>query len=182
MEQLAERELARLAAAGLEKCLAKFNGVSPGDWRLEGLRVFAGTAADAAREWGAGRPAPERVRVGVASQPPFETLLLLNPAEADHLNGCFVNEKLYKEFGAGRRDTALLEIGNILLNALANSLLKLFGKTAIPSVPELLPPGHAPAGGAGLTLVAARLSAERGGRTARILLLALVPAELSLNK
>ncbi|MCM2267229.1 MAG: hypothetical protein NDI60_05565, partial [Elusimicrobiales bacterium] len=149
MNNATETDIARLAREGICKCLGKFNTVSNGAWTLTGLKVFTAPLPQALRAYCAGHKAPDAVRVTVKGAPAISTLLLFGRADAEHINLCFVKEKLYVSFGPDRESVTLLEIGNILLNALANSLLKAFQKSAIPSVPERVPAEPAAAAPAG---------------------------------
>lgn len=160
--------IAQAAGKGMEKCLARLNGASPGSWRLAAL----GTS-EAGRIPAEPGEAPLAVRVSVSGRPRMTTLLLLAPGDAEHVNRCFVEDGLYAAFGPDRREITLLELGNILLNALINALMNACSMTAVPSVPELIPPEEAAA--AGGAAVHARLSAGRDGREAQVLLLAFVP-------
>lgn len=183
MNNATKDNLIQLASAGLKTCLLKINTVTPGTWRLEGLEVRGGRIADAVPAAGAGV-----IRITVRSSPPMITLLVFGEADAGLLYECFVSDSLREALGPGRQEATLLEIGNVLLNALANSLLKAFRKSAIPSVPERVsadpaaitaPPAEPRPPEAALTIVSARLSLQRDGRRADAELLALVPDGLA---
>lgn len=185
MNSYNEEALARLAAAGLEKCLAKMTAVSPGEWRRESISVRGATAREALRsgERAAGRRAVVRIKVKGAV--PFSTALLFDPEDIGHLSACFADESFYGPLSAEQTDVSVVEIGNIVLNALVNSLLRAFGMTAIPSVPAYFTGDAAAieerlgAGPGTFTVVSSRLTVQRGGRTAAAELLAFLPSQLT---
>jgi hypothetical protein len=177
MDKETENRLISLAAGGLGTCLRKLNSVSPGAWRLDGLRVSSGsmTGAD-------DRDVRGVIRITVKSAPPMITLMLFACADEEHIYRCFVSDSFYKDLGPGMREITLLEVGNVLLNALANSLLKAFRKSAIPSVPERIsaaPGAFADPGGAQHNIVSAALSVQRDGISTGIELVAMVPGDLA---
>lgn len=173
-----EDALEKLAAAGLEKCLQRLSAVSHAEWRLAGAKALT-----------AGQPEPqdpggrEAVRITVGHPAPFSTAMLFAGPDSEHLYRCFVRDDLDVKLGREGRLVTLLELGNIVLNALINSLLKALKKTAIPSVPAHLP--HAtnpflPAPGSKPPLVTLRVSfsAIRDGRKADLEAVAVLPASL----
>jgi hypothetical protein len=127
--------LARLTAAGFEKCLLRMTAVCPGSWQLAGVRVYSGTARDAFRRDEKGNAPVGALRVKIKGDRPFITALLFRPEDTVHISGCFAEGGFYEQAGADQTDSTIVEIGNIVLNALANALLRAFRKTAIPSVP-----------------------------------------------
>lgn len=185
MQKQKEDILVRLATGGLEDCLRKMNTVSPGVWRLETLRIFPGGMADALgrRSHASGG---EAIRITVKSVPPMITLLMFFKGDAAALYRCFVGEQFYAALGAGMQEVGLLELGNVLLNAMANSLLKAFKKSAIPSVPErvaadpesVAAPHHPPAG-AVYTIISADIRLGCGGGEAAAEVVAIVPEALA---
>jgi hypothetical protein len=135
MNDINKDELARLTTAGLEKSLLKMTGASPGVWRLEGVRVYSGLVRDAVRrKEREGKPSAA-IRIKIKGATPFITTILFNPEDIKHISGCFAEESFYGALSAEQPDVTVIEIGNILLNALANSLLRGFGISAVPSVP-----------------------------------------------
>lgn len=181
MNKEQEDRLVSLAAGGLETCLRKINSVSPGDWRLEGLRFFSGGTAYAAGRNVRGGGPHGAIRITIKSVPPMITLMLFGGGDEEHLYRCFVGDEFHKRLGPGMRETTLLEIGNVLLNALANSLLKAFRKSAIPSVPERIGADQeaiTDPGGTGHAVLSAALSILRDGRSAGVELIAIVPGDL----
>lgn len=177
MDSVKEKKIADLAEAGLAACLLKLSFVSPGEWRLEDVRV---SSAPAGAALPAG-PYDAAIQVSVGSEPPFNTALLFPSEEVGHLAACFADDRL--AIGGGGSEVTLLEIGNIVLNALVNSLLKALKKSAIPSVPvRLAGPAAASEGlpaGAGLTVISASVSAIRSGRAVSVEIAALLPAPLA---
>lgn len=173
-----EDALEKLAAAGLEKCLRRLSAVSHGEWRLEGAKALA------AGQPGAPDPVGrEAVRITVGHPAPFAAVLLFSGPDSEHLYRCFVRDELRGELGPDGRLITLLELGNITLNALINSLLKALRKTAIPSVPEHLSRGSdpflpAPGAKPPLVVLSVSFSAARDGRRADLEAVAVLPASL----
>ncbi|HCC48526.1 MAG TPA: hypothetical protein DEQ38_10500 [Elusimicrobia bacterium] len=182
MNSANEEKIRKLLEAGLEACLKKLSSVSPGEWTLESVRVFDGEPAEAAQAGGAGQTAI--VRVTVQGGPAFNTALLLARGDMTHLSGCFIDDQVPWDGDSGRHVVAMLELGNIVLNVLINSLLKALKKSSIPSVPAYLvaePDALAEglAGPAPFTLIAAVFTASRDGRAAKAQALAILPRTLS---
>jgi hypothetical protein len=185
MSTTTEETLARLAEAELKKCLARMTAASPGDWQLVSVRAFTGTVREAVRRKEFEAPHGAVIRVKIKGEPPFSTALLYDPLETRHISGCFAEEAFYGPFSAEQPEVTIIEIGNIVLNALANALLRAFGKTAIPSVPAHFQ-GDAGAMenwlGAGpetFTVVSAKFTMGRAGRAVAAELLAFLPAHLA---
>lgn len=185
MRKETESNLARLATGGIEECLKKMNSVSAGLWRLGSLRIFPGCVADALGGRAAGA---EAIRITVNSVPPMITLLLFHQGDASQLYRGFVGDQFYKVLGSAKQGTALLELGNVLLNAIANSLLKAFKKSAIPSVPELVAAEpeavmapHQPTAGAVYTIISATLSLRYGDHASGAEVVAIVPDSLAAD-
>lgn len=179
-----EDTLKRVAAAGLEKCLAKIAKVSNCAWQLEEVRVFSGKGRDAlSRRGGEGPVAAIRIKIAGAS--PFITTLLFNPEDTKHISRCFAEESYYGTLDADQPDVTIIEIGNIVLNALANSLLRVFKRSAIPSVPAYFTgsTGAAEAwlgaGPAVFTIVSAAFTMRRDGRSAAAEIMAFLPPALA---
>ncbi|MDO8805276.1 MAG: hypothetical protein Q7R35_12705 [Elusimicrobiota bacterium] len=180
-----EETLKRVTAAGLEKCLLKITEVSRCDWQLAGVRVFSGKVRDAVRRKEGEAPAGAAVRIKIRGATPFITAILFNPEDIAHISRCFAEESFYGPLVADQPDVAIVEIGNILLNALANSLLRAFKKSAIPSVPAYFrgEPGAVEewlgAGPVVFTIVSAAFTMQREGRTAAAEILAFLPPPLA---
>ncbi len=179
-----EDTLKRITAEGLEKCLLKITAVSGSAWRLGELRVSNGTARDAIRRVARG-PQPAAIRIKIKGDPPFTTAILFDPEDTKHISLCFSELSFCGTAGTEQPDVAIVEIGNILLNALANSILKAFKRTAIPSVPAYFRGSHGAveewlgAGPAAFTIISAAFTMQREGRTASAEILAFLPPRLA---
>lgn len=180
-----EDTLARLAAAGLDKCLLKMTGISPGAWQLAGARVFTGTVRDAMRRQNAGAAPAAALRIKIKGSPPFTTALFFNPEDTRHISGCFADGGFCVPPGEDEPEVTLIEIGNIILNALANSLLRAVGKTAVPSVPAYFKGDSGAvekwlgAGPSVFSVVSVKFTMRRDGRTAAAEALAFLPPALA---
>ncbi|MBI4350313.1 MAG: hypothetical protein HY550_02635 [Elusimicrobia bacterium] len=179
-----EDELARVVTAGLEKSMNRMTEVSPGAWKLAGVRVYGGEARGTIRcAERAGRPAAA-IRIKIKGAVPFVTAILFDPGDIKHISRCFAEELYYGPICEEQPDVTVIEIGNILLNALANALLRAFGKSAVPSVPAHFQGDCAAVerwlgAGPGLfTIVSARFTMEREGRSAGAEILGFLPPAL----
>lgn len=180
-----EDTLKRLAAAGLEKCLLKITAVSGCAWQLAGTRVYTGTVRDAVRRKERETPPSAAIRIKIKGATPFVTAILFNAEDIKHISLCFAEESFYGPLIADQPDVAIIEIGNIVLNALANSLLRAFQKSAVPSVPAYFR-GDAGAleewlgaGPAVFTILSATITMQRDGRSASAEIVAFLPPALA---
>lgn len=180
-----EEALAGLARTGLEKCLLRMTEVSPGTWRLGEVRVFRGEVREAIRpREHDGKPAAA-IRIKIKGDPPFSTAILFDPADIKHISRCFAEDLFYGPVSEEQPDVTVIEIGNILLNALVNSLLRAFGKSAVPSVPAHFQGDYGAieqwlgAGPGVFTIISARFTMEREDRTSPAEILAFLPASLA---
>ena len=181
---MTEDTLARLAAAGLEICLLKMTAVSAGVWQLAGTRVFRGTARDALKRDRGTAPAAA-LRIKIKGTPPFITSILFNPEDIEHLSRCFMDGSFCGLPDWDQPEVTIIEIGNVVLNALANALLRALATTAVPSVPAYFKGDLGAiekwldAGPGAFTVVSARLTAQRDGRSASAEVLAFLPPALT---
>jgi hypothetical protein len=178
--------LALLAAAGLEKCLLKMTEVSAGAWRLAGARVSRGTVRDAIKR-DRGTAPTAALKVKIKGAPPFATAFIFNPEDTSHISGCFLDGSFCSLPDWDQPEVTIIEIGNVVLNALANSLLRAIGATAVPSVPAYFKGDTSSiekwldAGPGTFTVVSARLTMHRGDRTAEAEVFAFLPAALAAS-
>lgn len=171
MDKQKEQLLLKQVTAGLAHCLAKLNKVSPGVWRLEAVEILHGGDPAALRRWTT--DSPSAIRVDVNTLPPAVTLLFFSETDAEHIYRCYVGGSLYEAIGPGWQEATLFELANVLLNAVANSLLRVFGRSGLSSVPSRAESVlEVPAGS---SAVFARLSATLGGRTADTVTVAIIP-------
>jgi hypothetical protein len=176
--------LARLAAAGLEKCMQRMTAVSSCAWQLAGTRVFTGKVRHAIRSEDMAS-SPAAIRVKIKGTPSFTTVLVYNSQETAHIAGCFVEGGFYSLPSVDQPEVTLIEIGNIVLNALANALLRAIGRTAIPSVPAYFKGDYGAmeawlgAGPEDFTIISARFTMQREGRTASAEVFAFLPPALA---
>jgi chemotaxis protein CheY-P-specific phosphatase CheC len=132
--------LERLAAASLENCLQRVTKVSGAVWQLAGIDISRGTLASAVKLHDFSKdPSAAVVYINVTGGLPFTSLLFFNAGDVPHISKCFLEESLAQASGIPQFDEVmLLELGNIMLNAVINYLQNALKKSAIPSVPMLL--------------------------------------------
>lgn len=185
MNSMNDDTLARVTAAGLEKCLLRMTEVSPGAWQLGGVRVFKGQVREALRSRERGEKPSAAIRIKIKGDTPFVTAIIFNPGDIKHISRCFAEEQYYGPVSEEQPDVTVIEIGNILLNALANSLLRAFGKSAIPSVPAHFQGDYGAiekwlgAGPEVFTIISAKFTMQREDRTSAAEILAFLPPTLA---
>lgn len=180
----------RLAAGGLSKCMLRTSEASSWAWELCGVSVASGKVPEAVGLAGLGKAAAA-VQVYVRDGAPFAAALLFRSEDMEHISGCFVNGPLYRTGGPKELEEALLmEIGNIILNALSNPLINALKISAIASVPLFVrggPAAVAAALGACLDpelehrIISASIAMRRDGRVARAVALGVLPEGLALE-
>jgi hypothetical protein len=185
MTDINEDELARLTEAGLEKCMRRMTEVSPGAWQLAGVRVFSGEARGAIRASERGRKPVAAIRIKIKGDVPFITAIIFDPEDIKHISRCFAEEIYFGPISDGQPDVTVIEIGNILLNALANALLRGLKRSAVPSVPAHFQgdcgsiENWLGAGPGTFTVISARFTMQREGRAAGAEILAFLPPPLT---
>lgn len=176
--------IARLAAGGLSLCMLRTSDVSSWAWELCGVEVSPARLSDIPRlvEFGA---AAASVQVSVRDSFHISAALLFRAEDIGFISGCWIKGPLYDTAAVKDLEEGLLiEIGNIILNALINPLINAARRTGIPSVPMMVKGGPgAVAAGLGACLeragrlraIRATLAMRRDGRAARAGVLALLP-------
>lgn len=171
MNPATQEKLAQLARTSLEACLGKLSAVTPGRWSVASARALP-PGAPFTPAAGAGA---EAVVLGVTGPASFSTAMLFSSGDAPALADAF---SLYPRPAGGDSESALLEIGNIALNAMVNTLLRTLKRSSIPSVPVRLPAVDLkPQPGCGAVIVSFSVSLE--GRTARAEIVAFLPPALA---
>lgn len=177
-------DLVKLAAGGLSVCMLKTSEASTWAWELCGVEVLSGGLANVPPLLDFGASAAS-VQVHVREGFPLTAALLFRAEDIHFISSCWVKGPLYDT--ASVRDLEegiLIEIANIILNALISPLLNAAKKTGLPSVPMMVKggPGAVAAGlgmcldpAADLRIVRASLAMRREGRVARAGVLALLP-------
>ncbi|MDD2805589.1 MAG: response regulator [Elusimicrobiales bacterium] len=176
--------LVTLAAGGLSLCMLRTSEASTWAWELCGIEVLAGRLADIPRllDFGA---ASASVQVHVRESFPVTAALVFRAEDIHFISSCWVKGPLYDTASVKELEEGILiEIGNIILNALINPLINAAHKIGLPSVPMMVKGGPgavaAALGGcvdpaADLRIVRASLAMRREGRVARAAVLALLP-------
>lgn len=171
MNPATQEKLSQLARTSLEACLGKLSSVTPGRWSVESARALPAGAPFSP----AAGPGAEAVVLGVSGPASFSTAMLFASADAPTLAAAFA---LVPKPAGEQDDSALLEIGNIALNALVNALLRSLKRSSIPSVPVRLPAVDLkPQPGCGAVI--ASFSVSLDGRTARAEIVAFLPPALA---
>ncbi|OGR42674.1 MAG: hypothetical protein A2X35_01615 [Elusimicrobia bacterium GWA2_61_42] len=178
----------RLAAGGLSKCMLRANDATSGNWELCEVSVFSGKPADLAKLAAFGRDAAA-VQINIRNGPALSSAMIFRAEDIGLISGSLVKGPLYRTGGIKELEEGLMiEIGNIILNALMNPLVNALKRIAIPTVPMLIKGGPA-AVAAGLSacldlkqelrIISASLAMRREGHMARAGVVGLLPEELA---
>ncbi|PKM96989.1 MAG: hypothetical protein CVU79_10660 [Elusimicrobia bacterium HGW-Elusimicrobia-3] len=166
----------RLAAAGLSKCMLKTTDASSWTWELRGVDVVPGKAADLARLADFGKTSAA-VLANVRAGAPFSAAMVFRSEDIGMISGSLLKGPLFRTEAVKELEEGLLiEVGNIIINALVNPVIDALKKSAIPSVPMLVKGGPAAVAaglsaslepGAEFRIISATLSMRREGHAAR---------------
>jgi len=177
-------DLVKLAAGGLSICMLRTSEASTWAWELCGVEALTGTLAHVSPLLDFG-PASASVQVHVREGFPLTAALVFRAEDIHFISSCWVRGPLYDTASVKELEEGILiEIGNIILNALINPLANAAHKIGLPSVPMMVKGGPGavvaalgacldPAGE--LRIVRASLAMRREGRVARAAVLALLP-------
>lgn len=180
--------LTRLASDGLGRCMLKIADASTWAWELCEVRVFSGKIADAVQ---LADPGPDAASVNITVQEGsrLAAAMIFRDEDIGYISSCFVGDTLFQTGGIKRLDERLvIEIGNIILNALLTPLLNTLKLAVLPSLPMLIKGGPA-AVEAGLgacvapkpeyRMIYAVIAMLRNGRIGKAAVLAVLPEELA---
>lgn len=183
-----EDVITSLAAGGLSKCMLRTGDDSLWAWELCGIKVFPGRIADAAGLVDFGRSSAA-VQINIREGGPFVSAMIFRGEDIGLISRCMVKGPLYDTAEVHNLEEGLiLEIGNIILNALSNPLVNALKRIAIPSVPIMIK-GGAGSVAAGfsscmdpktdLRIISADLAMRSEGCTARARVIGIMPEELA---
>ncbi len=176
-----------LAAGGLSRCMLRTADVSSWAWELCDVNVFTGKIPDAVKLAAFG-PTVGSVQVNIRGSIPFSAAMIFRSLDIRFISSCFVDGPVYRISGMDVEEALIMEIGNIILNALTSPLINALKKSAIPSVPMLIKggPGAVTAGLSSCLppeqeyrVISASLAMRRDGRLARAGVLCFLPEELA---
>lgn len=146
--------LERLAALSLERCLVRLSKVSAGTWQLVDTAESSGTPGSAVGKYDFKGQAAAAVYFDIKGDFPMTSLMIFDPGDLDCISKCFLGYSFPKQGGISASDEVmLLELGNIVLNSLSNSVFNALGESFMPSVPQFIS-GNAVAIAEGLRSVA----------------------------
>ncbi|MEW5906750.1 MAG: response regulator [Elusimicrobiota bacterium] len=179
----------RIVAGGLSRCMLKTSEATSWSWGLHGVEVMPGRAADLAKLAAGFGADPAAVQINVRDGSPFSVALICREDNIGFISGCLAQGPLYRTGSVRNLEESLfMEIGNIILNALAGPLITALKLEALPSVPILIKGGPA-AISASLTacmekdgnfrIISAGLAMKREGRIARAGVLGALPNALA---
>jgi len=130
--------LSRMTEASLKKCLVRLSGVSAGTWELLGVSASRGTLENAVKLHDFKNPSAGVVYFGIGGFP-LTTLMMMDPLDMECISKCFMGYSFPRGAATTQpEEVMLLELGNIILNAVINSALNALKKSGMPSVPAYL--------------------------------------------
>jgi hypothetical protein len=130
--------LRRLAATSLDECLLKVSRVGAGTLKLLDLKILSGTLEDAVKRLVFKNPAAA-VYFTLKAGPTLTALILFDPAEIECISRCYTGHSFPRGSKINPAEEVLLqELGNIILNSVASSVLNALKKSSMPSVPQFL--------------------------------------------
>ena len=136
MDQQPSIALESLASLSVAKCLQRISRVSAGTWQVESARVSYGSVRDALKRHDFKNPATA-VYIALEGASPFATAMLFDPADIACVSQCFTGHSFpHGAATAPAEEIMLTELGNIVLNALLNTLLNAVKKSHFPAMPR----------------------------------------------
>lgn len=128
--------LESLASLSVAKCLQRISRVSAGTWQVESAKVSYGSVTDALKRHDFTKPAAA-VYIALEGPAPFATAMLFNPSDIECVSKCFTGHSFHHAGGmAPAEEIMLTELGNIVLNALLNTLLNAVKRSYFPAMPR----------------------------------------------
>ncbi|MDO8803240.1 MAG: hypothetical protein Q7R35_02310 [Elusimicrobiota bacterium] len=128
--------LERLAAASLEKCLRRLSRAAA-TWQAAEIKVSAETLEDAVKRHDFKNPAAAVYFTLPGAG--LTALMLSDPSDMECISKGFTGRSIPRGGSTTpAEELMLLELGNIVLNALLNSLLNALKKGAMPGVPQFI--------------------------------------------
>lgn len=190
MKQAPNVALQSLSALSIAFCLQRISRASAGTWQVLDTKISYGTFEDALRQHDFKKPAAA-VYVGLKGRSPLTAMMLFDPAEVDCVSKCYTGQSFHKAGALTPADEMLLvELGNMVLNALLSALLNALKKSFMPAVPRFAQ-GNLPElaqellNAAGIKtsfrIIAVTLGMKSGDCSARSEVFALIPEEMALE-
>lgn len=183
--------LERLAALSLERCLVKLAKVSAASWQLSGTAGATATLSEAIGQYDFKDRHAAAVHVDVKGGGIMTTLMMFDTEDMDSISKCFLGYSFPRGKGVSQPDEVmLLELANIVLNSLCNSVMNALQASLIPSVPRYAGgdrAGLAAALGAStgqeqkFRTVAAGLAMQSGNISSKCTVLVLIPEDVALQ-
>ena len=183
--------LERLAALSLERCLVRLSKVSAGTWQLVDTIESKGTPGNAVGQYDFRNKPAAAVYFDIKGDFPMTSLMIFDPEDIECISRCFLGYSFPKQGGISQSDEVmLLELGNIVLNSLSNSVFNALGESFMPSVPQFvagnavrIAEGVRAVAGAGTVfrIVASTLAIRVENRLSTSIVLGLIPEELALT-
>lgn len=131
--------LEQLAALSLERCLVRLSKVSAGTWQLVDTAESSGTPGNAVAQYDFRNKPAAAVFFDIKGDFPMTSLMIFDPGDMDCISKCFLGYSFPKQGGISASDEVmLLELGNIVLNSLSNSVFNALGESFMPSVPKFI--------------------------------------------
>lgn len=136
MSKNASLPLESLTALSLAKSLLRLSRVSAGTWQVLGAKVSYGSLKDALRCHDFTRPASV-VYFPLPNAAPLTGIMLFDRKDIECISKCFTGHSFPPSpVTTPAEEIMLTELGNIILNAVMNTLLNALKKGFMPVVPK----------------------------------------------
>lgn len=130
--------LESLSSLGVAYCLQRLSHASAGTWQVLDAKVSYGTFEDALKQHDFKRPAAA-VYVGMKGRSPLAAMMLFDPADMECVSKCYTGQSFHREGKLTPADEMMLiELGNMVVNALLGALLNSLKKGFMPAVPRFI--------------------------------------------
>ncbi len=137
MDSRAEKILERVAADGLEKCVAKLSRIAAGSWSVAGVKVSCRTMEEALRTHAESRGTGAAVYFEVKGEFPFTSMVVFRPEDIDTISRGFMGFSFSKLPSLTQAHEMLLsELANIVVNSMIGALSGVLKRGFLRSAPK----------------------------------------------
>ena len=133
--------LESFAALSVAKCLQRMSRASTGTWQVRGAKVSYGSIRDALKQHDFSRPAAA-VYLSLEGASPLTSAMFFSLADTPCVSQCFTGQSFHRgERTTPAEEMMLVELGNIVLNALMNAVLNALRRRHMPLIPRFVEGG-----------------------------------------
>lgn len=179
-----------LAALSVAHCLQRLSRVSAGSWQVLDAKVSYGTFEDVLKLHDFSEPAAA-VSIGLRDRTPLMGMMVFRPSQLDCVSKCYTGQSFHREARLTPADEIMLvELANLVLNALIGAVLNALKKSSLPGTPDFiqggpkeLASGMLAAAGIKISfrVITVTIGINSGESSARSEVFALIPEEMALE-